>query len=111
MNRNFFVYGTLMTGCSNHHVIPENAIEKVQNAVIKNVELYTHISGEYPCMIEGSSKVFGEVITITESCFEEALQAMDELEDYEEKAPKSANLYNREIKEVEGFRCVFVVIF
>lgn len=100
MNRNFFVYGTLMTGCSNHHIIPENSIEKIQKATIENVELYSHISGEYPCLIEGNSKVFGEVITIKESHFEKVLQEMDELEDYDENAPISENLYNRELKDV-----------
>ena len=45
---------------------PQNAIENIQNAAIENVELYSHISGEYPCMIEGNSTVFGEVITIKE---------------------------------------------
>lgn len=100
MNRNFFAYGTLMTGCSNHHVIPKNAIENIQNAAIENVELYSHISGEYPCMIEGNSTVFGEVITIKERHFQKALQAMDLLEDYDENAPTRDNLYIREIKEV-----------
>ncbi|MED3662787.1 gamma-glutamylcyclotransferase family protein [Ureibacillus sp. FSL K6-8385] len=100
MNRNFFVYGTLMSGCSNHHVIPKDSIENIQKATIHNVELYSHISGEYPCMIEGNSKVYGEVLTIKESHFRKALQAMDLLEDYDENAPKSDNLYNREIREV-----------
>ncbi|MFC5558779.1 gamma-glutamylcyclotransferase family protein [Ureibacillus thermophilus] len=100
MIRNFFVYGTLMTGCSNHHVIPPNSIEKIQKATIENVELYSHICGEYPCMVEGNSKVFGEVITIKESHFKKAQQAMDLLEDYDENAPKHKNLYNREIKNV-----------
>lgn len=100
MIKHFFVYGTLMTGCSNHHVIPKNSIENIQKATINNVELYSHISGEYPCMIEGNSKVSGEVITIKESRLREALRAMDLLEDYDEDAPTSENLYNREIKEV-----------
>lgn len=36
----FFVYGTLMTSTSNHKVIPAAAIEKVEHAVIDQLDLY-----------------------------------------------------------------------
>ena len=111
MNRNFFVYGTLMTGCSHHHVIPQNSIEKIQKATIYNVELYAHSSGEYPCMTEGNSKVFGEVITIKESHYKKALATMDQLEDYDENAPKTLNLFYFTVIKVSAFRCLFFVIF
>lgn len=100
MNK-FFVYGTLMTDCSNHKIIPQDSIENIERATIDNVELYSYINGKFPCLIEGKSKVFGELITIKKSHLSNVKKLMDRLEGYNEKAPESYNLYNRKIKEVK----------
>ena len=97
---NFFVYGSLMTGLHNHRVINPKFIESIEHATIENVELYSYIGGGFPCLLEGNSKVVGEIITIKEDHLNEALKAMDRLEGYNENGPKRNNLYNREVKTV-----------
>lgn len=97
MNK-FFVYGTLMSGCSNHRVIPAESIEKIEPATISNMKLYSYRSGSFPCMVEGKNKVIGEIITIKEEHLQQALKMMDRLEGY--YGPDRVNFYNREQKIV-----------
>ena len=82
MLRTFFVYGTLMTGCANHHVIGTDAIERVVRAKMQHVDLYMYDKSYFPCMIVGQGKVMGELITIKAHVFEKILTRMDRLEGY-----------------------------
>ena len=98
--RTFFVYGTLMTGCANHHVIGPDAIERVVRAKMQNVDLYMYDKSYFPCMILGQGEVIGELITIHEHVFETILARMDRLEGYiARNNPK--NFYDRVIMQAE----------
>ena len=97
--RTFFVYGTLMTDCANHHVIGATAIERIVPAKMLNVDLYMYHKSYFPCMTPGQGKVFGELITIKEHVFEKILARMDRLEGYiAQNNPK--NFYNRVIMQI-----------
>lgn len=98
--RKFFVYGTLMVGMSNHGIIPNGAIEKVEEASIKNMDLYAFGSGSFPCMLPGENIVKGQLITVREKAVKDCLFFMDRLEGYDENADKEDNFYNREIKSI-----------
>lgn len=98
MNK-FFVYGTLMKGFSNHAVIDKDWIENIEDARIKNVELFMHPYADFPCLINGNEEVLGELITIKEPFLTKAIHKMDRLEGfYEENYSK--NLYNREVRQI-----------
>ena len=99
MTNNFFVYGTLQTECSNHRTINPDSIENIQPAIINNMKLHMYNRSHFPCMIDGDSKVIGEVITIKESELSWSLMAMDRLEGY--YGPDRVNFYDRKIKNVE----------
>lgn len=98
--RTLFVYGTLMTGCANHHIIGTAAIERIVPAKMQNVDLYMYHKSYFPCMILGQGEVVGELITIKEHVFEKILARMDRLEGYiARNNPK--NFYNRVIMQAE----------
>lgn len=98
--RTFFVYGTLMTGCANHHVIGTEAIERIVRAKMHNVDLYMYDKSYFPCMIAGQGEVTGELVTIKEHAFEKIIVRMDRLEDYiSPNNPK--NFYDRVIMQAE----------
>lgn len=72
-----FVYGTLLVGEENHFVAAPY-IRNIQPGKVKG-RLYN--VGAYPALVvEEEGEVIGEWFTVTE----EGLQAMDELEEYEE---------------------------
>ena len=98
--RTFFVYGTLMTGCTNHHVIGTEAIERIVRAKMQNVDLYMYHKSYFPCMIAGQGEVMGELVTIKEHAFEKIIARMDRLEGY--IAPNNPkNFYDRVIMHIE----------
>lgn len=99
MTNHFFVYGTLMEGCSNHCVIPSDSIENIVPAEIDNMNLYMYAGANFPCMIEGNGKVKGEVITIKESHLMSAIKMMDRLEGYH--GPHERNFYDRVMKYIK----------
>ena len=100
MLRTFFVYGTLMTDCANHHVIGTDAIERVVRAKKQHVDLYMYDKSYFPCMIVGQGEVIGELITIKAHVFEKILLRMDRLEGYiARNNPK--NFYDRVIIQAE----------
>lgn len=98
--RTFFVYGTLLTGCANHHVIGTSAIEQIVRAKMQNVDLYMYHKSYFPCMILGQGEVIGELITIKETVFERILARMDRLEGYLDRNNKK-NFYDRVIMQAE----------
>lgn len=89
----FFVYGTLMTKMSNHRVIPQDSIESIEKATINKMDLYAIRHGHFPCMIEGTGQVIGEVITIKKEHSRQATKMMDQLEGYH--GAGEDNFYNR----------------
>jgi|SRR5699024_9075343 len=93
-----FVYGTLKEGKRNHHVIPAGAILKKSRAYINNADLYEFVGGDFPCLIPGTGKVFGEIFEIREELLKETMEALDFLEGYRPNNPY--NLYNREVKSL-----------
>ena len=100
MLRTFFVYGTLMTGCANHHVIGTDAIERIVSAKMQHVDLYMYDKSYFPCMIVGQGEVIGELITIKEHIFEKIIARMDRLEGY--VSPNNQkNFYDRFIMNAE----------
>lgn len=100
MLRTFFVYGTLMTNCANHHVIGTEAIERIVRAKMHNVDLYMYHKSYFPCMIAGQGEVLGELMTIKEHAFEKIVARMDRLEGY--VAPNNPkNFYDRFIMQAE----------
>ena len=100
MLRTFFVYGTLMTGCANHHVIGTEAIERIVRAKMHNADLYMYDKSYFPCMIVGQGAVTGELVTIKKQAFDKIIARMDRLEGY--IAPNNPkNFYDRVIRWAE----------
>lgn len=93
MNK-FFVYGTLMRGMCNHKILAQKAIENIEPAVVEGKDLYIHKCGIFPCMVEGTGKVFGEIITIKLEYLDTSIKLLDKLEGY--YGPNNdKNLYHR----------------
>ncbi len=90
-----FVYGTLMSGMSNYHVI-RPFIKTVKPAKMKGI-LYDLPLG-YPAMVDGEGTVLGEIMESND--IESALAILDELEEY--YGPGAlGNEYIRVIREAE----------
>ena len=89
-----FTYGTLQKGCSNHGIINPQAIEKIEEAKVKDYDLYMHQSQRFPCMIPGNGTVVGQLITIKEEYLEETIKSLDRLEGFN-KDNLDSSLYHR----------------
>ncbi len=76
-----FVYGTLLRGLENHHVLSDSFYVGPGIITARMVDL-----GEYPGAIDGPGVVVGEVYNVNSR----VIAIMDELEDYEEKYPESS---------------------
>ena len=90
-----FVYGTLMEGESNHHLLAH--AKKIEKRAATNGFLVDTGNG-YPALVETGDKVtYGEVYQIEES----DLPSLDELEGY--SGPGNlTNLYERKVQLVKG---------
>ena len=89
-----FVYGTLMQGMNNYHLI-EKHVKSVSPGLLTG-ELY-HLPYGYPALREGLLSVRGEIIALDSSMCE-ALPILDNLEGY--LGPGHAdNLYVRVIRK------------
>lgn len=104
----FFVYGTLLQGESNHHVIAPY-LDHVEPGVIRGT-LYNY--GPYPFLVlTPTGEVSGEWITIKPGMDSQAIDAVDRLEGYREG--ETNNLYDRitvqDLKrpEIEGVVYVY----
>ena len=84
-----FVYGSLMTGMSNHSVIAP-FVQGVRVAYTKGT-LY-HLPDGYPALVEGSGIVWGELFDLRDS--QNALTILDRFEDFYGPG-NSHNLYER----------------
>ena len=72
-----FVYGTLRKGMYNYDLYLKDKGKFVQNAYIE-AALYTLKDRRYPAIVEGDSKVYGELYEVDEK----TLATLDSLEDY-----------------------------
>jgi gamma-glutamylcyclotransferase (GGCT)/AIG2-like uncharacterized protein YtfP len=90
-----FVYGTLMSGMRNHHLI-KPYLKRIISGKTDGI-LYDLPYG-YPAIIPGNSIVCGEIMELRDPG--EALEVLDRLEDYHGKE-SYCNLYNRIIQVVE----------
>lgn len=93
-----FVYGTLMEGLANFHII-RPYIRKIMPASIGGAALY-HLPYGYPAvMLDGSQqRVQGELVEITDT--EQALAILDRLEDFHGEG-NAGNLYDRVLYPVQ----------
>ncbi|MCX7779548.1 MAG: gamma-glutamylcyclotransferase [Negativicutes bacterium] len=96
MNR-IFVYGTLMTGMDNYHLI-QPFVRSCAPAVMRNAMLYDLTYG-YPALVlaKGPCQVYGEIMELAD--IDRALAVLDRLEDYFGEGCQD-NLYDRLVCEV-----------
>lgn len=83
-----FVYGTLMPGFQNWHLIADK-VQKISPAKIK-AKLYNLPYG-YPAIIDGDDDVFGYVLDLPDS--QEIISVIDEFKGY--YAPGKDNFYEK----------------
>ncbi|MCM0649389.1 gamma-glutamylcyclotransferase [Clostridium swellfunianum] len=76
-----FVYGTLMKGFINFNKYLSKNTIRIEKAFVYG-KLFHLIDKECPALIEGTDRVFGEVITITDDDKNSILNDIDELERY-----------------------------
>jgi gamma-glutamylcyclotransferase (GGCT)/AIG2-like uncharacterized protein YtfP len=76
-----FVYGTLMKDFCNFNKYLLDSTVEIEKAYVYG-KLYHLIDKECPALIEGSDKVFGEVITIEDDYNNTVVNSVDELERY-----------------------------
>lgn len=89
-----FVYGTLMSGMSNQHVIISHT-KRLEPGKARGL-LY-HLPYGYPAMIDGEGEITGELVELIDP--DQVLEALDWLEGYRgEENPD--NLYHRVIRQV-----------
>lgn len=73
-----FVYGTLMKGKHNHHVMDRAEGKFISKAYIKNKEMFI-VGGIIPGVIEGKGKVYGEIYKVPKK----KMYVLDTLEGYD----------------------------
>jgi gamma-glutamylcyclotransferase (GGCT)/AIG2-like uncharacterized protein YtfP len=93
----FFVYGTLLPGERNHHLLAGRTLSWMP-AEVTGVMLF-HGSGRpypYPYAVPdpvGAGRIRGQVASVADEAYEEVLAALDRLEGYVPRDP--ANRYER----------------
>lgn len=93
-----FLYGTLMKGHSNHHLIKRANGKFVSKAIIRDKDLYFVFPNSFPAVVDGKGEVFGEIYDIPDTKLEEGvypIQLLDSLEGYNPKRRKEDNMYLR----------------
>ena len=100
---NFFVYGSLREGFFNYNKYLDGKVIEKKDAKLENMKLYHLPHKGYPAITFGKETVFGEIMTINESCYEETMRAMDEMEGFiSEQNPE--NEYHKVILDVENLQ-------
>jgi gamma-glutamylcyclotransferase (GGCT)/AIG2-like uncharacterized protein YtfP len=94
MMRYLFVYGTLMSGCSNHPIL-EPYILSLRPAAVRG-QIW-HLPEGYPMLFDGSGQVYGELIQYCDE--QEVLTYLDELEEYYGEGNEN-NYYERTLTMV-----------
>lgn len=80
-----FVYGTLQPGQRNWPLL-EDATLKHKAAKVKGYRLWEHPTADYPAITPGPGDVFGALITLDPARYEQTLNVLDRLEDYNAQA-------------------------
>lgn len=94
--REVFVYGTLRRDQHNHQVIEWAALD-IRPAVLNGYAMY---GGGVPHIVPNDDyRVIGEVVTLEESCYAEAMFHLDALEGFRSHRPADS-LYVRRAVEV-----------
>lgn len=95
-----FLYGTLMKGHSNHHLVTEVGGRFIGKAYIRDKNIYFVYPNSFPAVVDGKNVVFGEVWEIPDSKIETSrglilpIKLFDALEGYDSRREKG-NMYNR----------------
>ncbi|MDP4160847.1 MAG: gamma-glutamylcyclotransferase family protein [Bacillota bacterium] len=102
-----FVYGTLLSGLSNHRVVKPYVVDC---KAAKTVGQLYHLPYGYPAVIDSDSeqKIIGELLELKEA--EPALKALDRLEGYIGPGDRR-NLYERIVQEVVMTDCSRVLAY
>ena len=85
-----FVYGTLLRGQPNHHLL-EGRTERIIYGWVEEAELYS--LGAFPMMVEGQGRVHGELVCLRsgEGIYAVTLALLDRLE----RVDGTDNFYRR----------------
>ncbi|MCA9950315.1 MAG: gamma-glutamylcyclotransferase [Anaerolineales bacterium] len=95
-----FVYGTLLPGQPNAYMWADS-VKKVETAVFPQGLLYD--MGHYPMLVEEpGGSIIGAIFTLHNAHFQQVVQRLDELEDYNPQA-HAQSPYRRE-KRIVGLR-------
>lgn len=92
MAKRVFVYGTLMSGEENHHILKDRS--KLLGEGVISGTIY-EMPGNYPALIEDEGIVRGELFEFED---EDVLKQLDRIEGYYGKGKK--NLYDRERRDI-----------
>jgi gamma-glutamylcyclotransferase (GGCT)/AIG2-like uncharacterized protein YtfP len=93
----FFVYGTLRPGERNHDRLLRGSIRSEEPGLLPGAVLYEGPGYPY-AVAEGHGTVSGEIVTALPGTYDELLDALDRLEEYQPDDPRS--LYERVAREV-----------
>lgn len=92
-----FTYGTLMKGYRNYKKYLEGHVISIKEAYIEG-KLY-HLDNENcPAVVEGNSKIYGQVLEIVDDDNRSIQKAVDDLENY--FAGNDELMYDRKLKIV-----------
>ncbi|MBV5301219.1 MAG: gamma-glutamylcyclotransferase [Methylococcales bacterium] len=100
-----FVYGTLQSGESLHHIIKNFEVIEISSASSTNGKLYSSDADWYPALLIPETycptEVFGEVITFNDTTMPIILEQLDEIEGFYGYGNQQ-NLYQRTILSVKS---------
>lgn len=92
-----FVYGTLMKGYRNYNKYLDGHVISVKEAYIEG-KLY-HLDNENcPALVEGNSKIYGQILEVVDDENKSIQNAVDDLENY--FAGNNELMYDRKLKIV-----------
>jgi gamma-glutamylcyclotransferase (GGCT)/AIG2-like uncharacterized protein YtfP len=93
----FFVYGTLKRGEPNYERLLRDRTLAEEDAVLEPAAMYT--AGPYPFLVTAAdllptpqAQVSGQLMTIHPELYDQTLQQLDELEEYDPADPRSMYL-------------------
>ena len=101
-----FLYGTLMKGHSNHHLLQEVGAKFIGKAYVKDKDLYFVYPNSFPAIVDGKNIVFGEVWDIPHRKMETSrglilpIKLFDALEGYDPRRSKGNMYVRRRVKVV-----------
>jgi len=98
-----FLYGTLCHGERNRHLIADAVERSLPGTVRGSLQLRLDDNYPYPCLIEGTDRVGGELVYLTSQRYRVLLQVIDELEEYDPRSDSGLYLRRRiRVDSAEG---------